>query len=840
MAKKKRPANQASEAGGEPGLRAESETGGSESERVTRIRSAVIDRLKSWVSVADWDDLQPQLPPLLDRASWVVKQVASSGIPETELIDFMAREVLRMAMNPVSSEDDPIAVDKSAQGGEASDHGFWELDDWERFTVEHFPSDFFDVAQALERLPEDLPGEELRRRVEQLVEQYPKSPTGWLRLAQLQSSPAVAAESLRRALSAAQWLLDLAAAYPEYVETLEQAYVIGGLDIAGEFWMMGLRADALEVHQALLTSVPRDRAGQRLLYAFRLLEQGWLDELDEQLACLREEASSVAAVLLLKALYAFILDKQDPAARMALRASVEQNPLTLEVLFSNQQVAWELRDDLTFEEEEALWLGRMAMPTISATEGMARWVRDTLGYTPPDEEAISDAWEERLDSLLELPPSTARWFLETRVIDDLYLTLVVDLEEMVVLSAEDTQQAPTVEAMWEMVVSLIESPDDQLPTRPSCLYVANPSLKKTLAPWCRKLGFACRLTRSIELPDELFEQVAVEISLMEQSLVVDAEILTKAARLPRSQEAWLFGVFQPPVWLYESSTPQRIWVVLAVEVETGLVRLQSTTDTQPDEDFLVSSLLKGFFHPIETDDQPCLPAVLLLDAACPDHSIRSLAERLEIPVGMAEDRELFDEILQGLVIYSSSPSTRQSLFESSDISREALRSLYQLLARFYRAALWRSVPSSRRLEISDTFSEASPCYASLVGQMGIERGMFITTQPPEEFPAGDVAGAIDEEAFTIVSFSEAHEIAPIDLWYIEQEGWEIAGENAFPLLQQALGSKSYRRPNDEELRQVEWAARSLLAMAERPIDDVAHRLTISTSDGSRELILRWI
>ncbi|MFN9916153.1 MAG: hypothetical protein ACK53L_26420, partial [Pirellulaceae bacterium] len=170
------------------------------------------------------------------------------------------------------------------------------------------------------------------------------------------------------------------------------------------------------------------------------------------------------------------------------------------------------------------------------------------------------------------------------------------------------------------------------------------------------------------------------------------------------------------------------------------VRLQRTTETPPDEGVLVSSLMKGFFHPIETQDQPCLPAVLLLDPACPDHSIRSLAERLEIPVGMAEDRELFDEILQGLVIYSSSPSTRQSLFESSDISREGLRSLYQLLARFYRAALWRSVPSSRRLEISDTFSEASPCYASLVGQMGIERGMFITTQPPEDFPAGDVAG----------------------------------------------------------------------------------------------------
>jgi hypothetical protein len=124
--------------------------------------------------------------------------------------------------------------------------------------------------------------------------------------------------------------------------------------------------------------------------------------------------------------------------------------------------------------------------------------------------------------------------------------------------------------------------------------------------------------------------------------------------------------------------------------------------------------------------------------------------------------------------------------------------------------------------------------------MGIERGMFITTTPPNELPADDSAGTIDEESFTIVSFSEAHEIAPIDLWYIEQEGWEIAGENAFPLLQRALGSKSYRRPNEEELRQVEWAARSLLAMAERPIDDVAHRLTISTIDGSRELILRWI
>jgi hypothetical protein len=69
-----------------------------------------------------------------------------------------------------------------------------------------------------------------------------------------------------------------------------------------------------------------------------------------------------------------------------------------------------------------------------------------------------------------------------------------------------------------------------------------------------------------------------------------------------------------------------------------------------------------------------------------------------------------------------------------------------------------------------------------------------------------------ESDVTFLNFGESHEIPPIDLWFIEQYDFDVAGEDSYPLIQRFVADQRYRRPNQKELEQVAFAAKALPMM----------------------------
>ncbi len=79
-----------------------------------------------------------------------------------------------------------------------------------------------------------------------------------------------------------------------------------------------------------------DTAGQKLIYAYRLVEQGWYDELEAQMQSLAHVKShSRAAYLLLQSLVYYAKDQDLTRAAQALEQAYRSNPQVADYLLVN-------------------------------------------------------------------------------------------------------------------------------------------------------------------------------------------------------------------------------------------------------------------------------------------------------------------------------------------------------------------------------------------------------------------------------------------------------------------------------------------------------------------------
>ncbi len=93
---------------------------------------------------------------------------------------------------------------------------------------------------------------------------------------------------------------------------------------------------------------------------------------------------------------------------------------------------------------------------------------------------------------------------------------------------------------------------------------------------------------------------------------------------------------------------------------------------------------------------------------------------------------------------------------------------------------------------------------------------------------------------TVLHYCEAHEIPPIDVWWMERHQLSVAGEDAFPLLQRSLSEQRFRRPTRSELLDLDIALRSLPAFAEQPVSATLMQQTCATFQGSYSVRMRWL
>ncbi len=394
------------------------------------------------------------------------------------------------------------------------------------------------------------------------------------------------------------------------------------------------------------------------------------------------------------------------------------------------------------------------------------------------------------------------WVLQVHSHEVGYYVVVYNFieSELVEIAAEDNE--PTPEQLWSILRECMIGVTHEENRRPAKLVVHDEQLLTLWAERFEQLGVELVCDPEIVVPDDLVEELNRVMEKVDEQVQCNDETMEAVQRLERSDEVWHVGVFQTPIWIHDSATPRRSNLAIVMDEESESIRIHDLSAEKPSPDFLAKTVLKGMLYPLSSEEEGVIPAKILVHPHTNIEMIRKLADDLEIELDRLDDdaHSLLDKAIYHLIVHCSDSTLRESLIDSAQLSIDQLRSFYQDVTRFYQSAPWTKVATDRLIKISRSPSAGRDVYVSVVGQGGLHCGVIASFDGDGMksiiFDNGEDDGRVE---VMVLNFGEAHEIAPIDLWMIEQHDFDVANANAYPTIQQSLANHQYRRPQRESM-----------------------------------------
>jgi len=150
------------------------------------------------------------------------------------------------------------------------------------------------------------------------------------------------------------------------------------------------------------------------------------------------------------------------------------------------------------------------------------------------------------------------------------------------------------------------------------------------------------------------------------------------------------------------------------------------------------------------------------------------------------------------------------MLETSEVTHELLRSVYDAAAKFYRAAPWVQLSNDQVIAVRHP-NENDYRYAIVMGQGGVEYGLIMFTEWGEvkqQLMNDDDPVSRGPDSGWNSLFYETADVLPFtDLDVIEQQSLDIAAENAYPVGVVIGEHDQIRRPTREEWEWYEAALR---------------------------------
>jgi hypothetical protein len=681
-------------------------------------------------------------------------------------------------------------------------------------------------------------------------------------------------EYLRTAIKEAEWFFEASRKHPDYQSPFEDEYVGATIDACFHLWRLGQRDEVLEIHQIIDKRIEGDLQGQLTIHCFRQYEQehfGFARSIVKSLGS--EGCCSETALNLLKSLIEFQSDPKSELAVEYLQKVAKGNSHLIEVLLGDGY--WEETYSTDFEpgsQEEASWIASVGGFAIRSTAGFVRHMRNTLNYVQEPSVTPEIDFKRQIQMLATLPREPSTWILESKQLaETTYCTFVYDVNQEELLCVEADDEKPTNARLWDVLVQTMLDGQNQEPHRPSQLLLTKRSLASSWQKRCGDLEIDCEYDAEAGLPADMMEGLLDVINKVDQDVQLTDENWAKAKALPVSEEVWHVGVFQPPIWISDAATPRKSCVALVIDEGSEMIRIHDLTESRPSADYLARTIMKGMFYPLSEDMEPTLPVKIKVHPHTIPETVAIFQERLGIEIEQCEVDEdsLLDNAVEHLILHCSDASMRESLFDCCEVTESELRIFYAAIRDFYNESVWKWIPSDKIIEITFPNEEQDPFYVCVIGQSGFHFGIvcsddlenlramsaFESEEEDDSEDANyngegddnnDILGSsegmdesqlsarqanhtsggddIDEDAdedadsmqsdVTFLNFGESHEIPPIDLWFIEQFDFDVAGEDSYPLIQRFVAEQRYRRPNKRELEQVAIAAKALPRMSQ--------------------------
>lgn len=304
--------------------------------------------------------------------------------------------------------------------------------------------------------------------------------------------------------------------------------------------------------------------------------------------------------------------------------------------------------------------------------------------------------------------------------------------------------------------------------------------------------------------------------------------LSRYERLRKGRQGdatWQCTARRAPLWIMpKNAPPYRPYIIMVVDQDSEFMHHVEVLEERPTAEVVLESLLKAMQGTLLTLKRKVRPARIFIDNA--DLS-QALAPRLaEMGIG-CDYRAVLPQLNAAMLGLEAKQTRREpvpGLLSLPGVTVPLAGELFAAAADYYRQAPWRWMENFLPIEVH--YPPDGPArYALVLGRGGETFGLSlydsladidvvfgrICPEQPHSRPLTWLSLVLEEA--TVMSFA--------DLDAMEQYGWPVAGEKAYPL---AIKSFSDREaPELPTASELAW-----LAAALRVLPDFVNRLT---SDG---------
>lgn len=287
--------------------------------------------------------------------------------------------------------------------------------------------------------------------------------------------------------------------------------------------------------------------------------------------------------------------------------------------------------------------------------------------------------------------------------------------------------------------------------------------------------------------------------------------LDKLRKLRQSEATWLCSARRAPFWITPKDKPYyRPFIVLVVDQATEMIQQTDVQDDRPTPEAVLESLFKAMRGAPLNLWRRSRPARILVDDAKLAQALTPRLAELGIRCDYRNTLPPVNAALLEMEAHATKRKPVPGLLSVPGVTVPMIAELYSAAADYYRQAPWRWLENWTPIEVRYP-PEGRARYALVLGGGGEIYGLSLyetlddlevvfspaTPEQPTSRPISWISLVLDEA--TAMSFA--------DLDAIEQYGWPVAGERAYPLaLKAPPGGDWGELPSAAELA---WLAAAL-------------------------------
>lgn len=604
-------------------------------------------------------------------------------------------------------------------------------------------------------------------------------------------------------------------------------------------WVLGHRDQALNDYQELLRLDPNDQNGVRILAVSGYIEAGRDADAEAILNGYPDEAYRTDWVYT-RALLQFRKEGDSPAARKLLTKAQEVNPHVPDFMLAVRQLPLDLPNYVSDgDEDEAVAYAANFLLAWRASAGAISWLRSHSELSEPEDMGQFDEGPD-LSTLpvdedevwqAELVPLPGKAFEEGG--EDWQLFLVSSPTDNTVVYFEPLELQPDSQRAWECFAEAMRRPYARRAHRPGRIEVKNDLLADALRIGAPPLGIEIEQVEVLDHLQTMVDEFADRFAELNppranRKLELSQQEIIELDQAP--EEVWQLDYARLPVWIGDAG-PERPWAVLVVNHTEDTILSNDLRGDEPGPKALIHQLFLGMAHPAV--GQPHRPARVEVREPAMQKQLETKLAKLGIECVVSEDFSHWDFCLETLVTHLAGSEGPPSLIGVPNVTMEQVAATYGAAADFYRKAPWRHVPGDFAFRLDSPKIPSGPWYAVVMGQSGVTLGLAV--YEGRETLAAALSGELDEHehlrrtSSVTVTFGEAFEIPPKDLYFAEKNHWPIAAPEAYPLFVRVNPGMAVRAPLSWELQLLEAALRGVLAAIERHGEKVTtEKLEIET------------